>query len=128
MAEAPEGSRAKSLTVEALRATIGPYLSSLIRGYDPTKPAEYLQFTSEGFTIAPFELVQETLVALVDGHCPIASVKFGRTTVRVPMSLVMSDTPVTVEIESVHCDYLAFPDVMSKDRVHRGVLRVGDQA
>ena len=50
------------MTNEVLAHTIHSYLEYLIRDYDE-RPGDYVRFAHHGLEIAPFEVVQETLVA-----------------------------------------------------------------
>ena len=99
-----------------------PFLVRLIEGYDASTSSEMVTYTNDGFEVAPFNLKQETLVALAGGTLKYGKFRIGRCSVKIPSvsGLVSSAVfgsardgahPLRIHIESVVFDKLPFPDV-----------------
>ena len=107
---------------ELIKKAADTYLRHLVKGYDEDPDAEgkFVHFGLGGLEVEPFAMKQRTLIALMDGNCPLANVLIGRTKVDVPARTALGDMngpPITVKIESVEFDLLAFPNMMPKAEV-----------
>ena len=107
---------------ELIKRTADTYMRHLVRGYDedPDAKGKFVHFSQAGLEIEPFAMKQRTLIALMDGNCPLANVLIGRTKIDVPARTALGDMngpPITVKIESVEFDLLAFPNMMPKAEV-----------
>ena len=128
-ATSPSPKHSSWLANEVLKRSCEVYFECLIKDFDKGRPGDYFVMSSSGIEVRDFEVVQETLVALMEGNCPIANVRVGDCHIKVPatVGLAKNTSPVCVKIHSLELDLLAFPDVMPKARVQEIMARLMGQ-
>ena len=125
----PSPKHSSWLANEVLKRSCEVYFECLIKDFDKGRPGDYFVMSSSGIEVRDFEVVQETLVALMEGNCPIANVRVGDCRIKVPatVGLAKNTNPVHVSIQSLELDILAFPDMMPKARVQEIMARLMGQ-
>ena len=72
-ATSPSPKHSSWLANEVLKRSCEVYFECLIKDFDKGRPGDYFVMSSSGIEVRDFEVVQETLVALMEGNCPIAN-------------------------------------------------------